>query len=722
MADGAPGLRPVDFDPFEPAAARPIRLPLTEPQAEMWTAAAMRREANCSYNQCFAFTLEGPLRVESLRAALDQVVARHEALRVVIAAGRHRPDAAAAVLRRAAAHDLSDLDPDAREREWSSACCNTSARRRSISPRARWSARSSCASPRSGHRFVLTAHHIVCDGWSSAVLFSDLGRLYAADRVGIPAQLGPAASYEEYVAEQMSRDRVAAAAADEEYWAAQYPDGAPVLDLPAHRAATRHEDLPQRPRGPADRRRVVRRDQADRSAIRSHALRDAGRRVRGARATACPASRTSWWAFRSPGSLSSRTPRSSPIASTPCPASRASTRTRRSPSTFARSVTSSPKPRTTRDLTFGSLVRRLQLPRDPSRTPLVGMTFSIDKIGAPFDFGDVTIASLDTPKSYSNFELQVNVVDSGSDLLLECDYNADLFDESHASPMALALRNLLRGVVARPDDAVATLPMLDEDEQAHDPRRVERHGGRLPVTEAPASRCSRRRSAGARTLWRWRVTAEERFTYAELDRRRQGLARRLRRMGVGPERPRRRADGAVARISSSPWSAILKAGGAYVPLDPAYPTRSRRVHVGGLGRAVVVTATRTSSPDLAATGAQTIVFDGRERRRGRRKRPGGRRTPRRSGVRDVHVGLDRRSRRASRSSHRTCADCSTRLGADWFGFGPETSGRCSTSVCVRLLRLRDLGRVVVRRAAGRRSSGSAARSTTSARCSATRAR
>ena len=79
--------------------------------------------------------------------------------------------------------------------------------------------------------------------------------------------------------------------------------------------------------------------------------------------------------------------------------------------------------------TFGSLVRRLQLPRDPSRTPLVGMTFSIDKVGAPFDFGDVTIASLSTPKSYSNFELQVNVVDSGSDLLLECDYNADLFDE-----------------------------------------------------------------------------------------------------------------------------------------------------------------------------------------------------------------------------------------------------------------------------------------------------
>ena len=122
---------------------------------------------------------------------------------------------------------------------------------------------------RGRHRFVLTAHHIVCDGWSSAVLFSEVGRLYAADCLGIPAQLGPAASYEEYVAEQMSHDQVAAAAADEEHWAAQYADGAPVLDLPLSRSPPAHEDLPQRPRGPADRRRAVRRDQADRSTVRS---------------------------------------------------------------------------------------------------------------------------------------------------------------------------------------------------------------------------------------------------------------------------------------------------------------------------------------------------------------------------------------------------------------------------------------------------------------------
>ena len=44
------------------------------------------------------------------------------------------------------------------------------------------------------HRLVFTAHHVVVDGWSSAVIFGDLAKIYAADRFGLPATLPPAAS------------------------------------------------------------------------------------------------------------------------------------------------------------------------------------------------------------------------------------------------------------------------------------------------------------------------------------------------------------------------------------------------------------------------------------------------------------------------------------------------------------------------------------------------
>ncbi len=42
----------------------------------------MGDDANCSYNQCFVLTLQGELSVESLHAALSEVVRRHEALRI----------------------------------------------------------------------------------------------------------------------------------------------------------------------------------------------------------------------------------------------------------------------------------------------------------------------------------------------------------------------------------------------------------------------------------------------------------------------------------------------------------------------------------------------------------------------------------------------------------------------------------------------------------------
>src|SRR5207302_8037 len=58
--------------------------------------------------------------------------------------------------------------------------------------------------------------------------------------------------------------------------------------------------------------------------------------------------------------------------------------------------------------------------------------------------------------------------------------------------------------------------------------------------------------------------------YGELDRRANGLARRLRALSVGPESRvavclERSAELVIALL------AVLKAGGAYVPLDPEYP-------------------------------------------------------------------------------------------------------------------------------------------------------
>jgi amino acid adenylation domain-containing protein len=87
----------------------------------------------------------------------------------------------------------------------------------------------------------------------------------------------------------------------------------------------------------------------------------------------------------------------------------------------------------------------------------------------------------------------------------------------------------------------------------------------------------------------------DRLTYAELDRRSDALAERLRALGVGPEvlvglAVPRSPEIVVALL------AVLKAGGAYLPLDPAYPEARRAFMIEDAGVAVML-----SSKDLRDT-------------------------------------------------------------------------------------------------------------------------
>src|SRR3954471_2051118 len=62
------------------AAARPDRLPLSFAQQRLWVADQLDPDA-ASYNMATALRLRGPLDRAALAAALDGLVARHEALR-----------------------------------------------------------------------------------------------------------------------------------------------------------------------------------------------------------------------------------------------------------------------------------------------------------------------------------------------------------------------------------------------------------------------------------------------------------------------------------------------------------------------------------------------------------------------------------------------------------------------------------------------------------------
>ena len=60
-----------------------------------------------------------------------------------------------------------------------------------------------------------------------------------------------------------------------------------------------------------------------------------------------------------------------------------------------------------------------------------------------------------------NFDLFLNIVDTGNGLRLECDYSTGLYDEATIARWMQSYRTLLEAIVANPAQSVATLEILE---------------------------------------------------------------------------------------------------------------------------------------------------------------------------------------------------------------------------------------------------------------------
>ncbi|MEJ3749201.1 amino acid adenylation domain-containing protein, partial [Actinomycetes bacterium KLBMP 9797] len=158
---------------------RPERPPLSYAQARLWFLHRLDR-STAAYHMPIAVRLDGDLDVAALRAAFDDVVARHEALRTV----------------------YPEVDGEPYQRVLDSAEVGTVLRTADVSPAAldevvRRTARQpfdlATEAPLRVHLFtvdggyvlLMVAHHIAVDGWSAGVLWRDLAAAYGARLAGV---------------------------------------------------------------------------------------------------------------------------------------------------------------------------------------------------------------------------------------------------------------------------------------------------------------------------------------------------------------------------------------------------------------------------------------------------------------------------------------------------------------------------------------------------------
>ena len=93
---------------------------------------------------------------------------------------------------------------------------------------------------------ILTAHHVICDGWSLDVLIHDLCAFYLEELSGITASLQPAESFLGYVQTVAERQRSDDFRRASNYWHAKFADGFPVLVLPTDHKVSGRRDFKAR--------------------------------------------------------------------------------------------------------------------------------------------------------------------------------------------------------------------------------------------------------------------------------------------------------------------------------------------------------------------------------------------------------------------------------------------------------------------------------------------
>jgi natural product biosynthesis luciferase-like monooxygenase protein len=186
-----------------------------------------------------ALALSGRLDAEALRAALEEVVARHEALRTRFFDLDGRPVQAIVppgplTLRRC---DLRDLPADRRAGEMKRLTAQESAVPFDLAT-GRLLRATLVRQAEAEHTLLLTLHHIAADGWSLGVLVREMALLYTARLAGRPSPLPPLpVQYKDYAAWQREWMTGEVLARQLDHWRRHLGDRVPDLVLPTDRPA-----------------------------------------------------------------------------------------------------------------------------------------------------------------------------------------------------------------------------------------------------------------------------------------------------------------------------------------------------------------------------------------------------------------------------------------------------------------------------------------------------
>ena len=583
--------------------------PLSHGQRGLWFLYQMDRQSP-AYNVCYPSRIRSPLDVEALRRALQTFIRRHPALRTTF---EERDGELVQRVHESIPLPFEVVDASSWSEETLRERFEAEAHRPFDLERGPLVRMHLFRRAADDHIFVLTVHHIVGDFWSLILVLEEMQARYPAMRDGRPSSLpAPAREYRDFVDWQAE---LLAGPEGERLWAYWQRElaGAPtVLDLPI-----------DRPRPPLFSRRG--------GAAPWRVDLELARRLK---ALAASESTTLYAVLlaafqvllgRYTGQAdflvgSPFVGRNRPgfegvigyfINMLPIRADLAGDPTfrallRRCGATVLDALEH-------QDYPFALMVERLNVTRDLSRSPLIQVSFTLEKAhrpgqlgawrfflppsGATLNVGGLQVEQYYVEQHASQSDLEMVFEEGDGTLEGMLRYNSDLFEPETVRRMVGHFLTLLDGIADDPDRQISRLSWLTEAER----RLVLRDWNETRV-DFPQGLCLHHlfERQAARTPDAIAISSDLGWlTYAELEARSNRLAHRMVALGVG----RGKLVALCLERSPETIAAILgtlKAGAAYVPLDTGAPAERLRMILDDTRPRALVTrrSLRDGLPDL----------------------------------------------------------------------------------------------------------------------------
>jgi amino acid adenylation domain-containing protein len=595
--------------------AEESRAPMTESQREIFLAAVLGDDASCAYNESFSLHLRGKLQVEALRAGLNALVMRHEALRATVDPDGTTLHFLPELKLEVPLRDLTDFDPFERDAELKRLLAEDARRPFDLvhGPMIRAQI---VRIELDYYVLMVTSHHIVCDGWSTNVLIDELAKVYTATVEGGATELPPVIRFSDYARTLSANLASAENARIEAYWLSQFADVPVSLELRLDRprpSVKSYNGATFRMNIDADSYRHIKQLGSKRGCTLFVTL------LAGFKALLHRLSNYDDIVVGIPaagqssiegGDLVGHCVNFLPLR----------TRFGRDLS-FSALLTSVKKTLLdaydNQPYTYGTLVRKLAIRRDPSRLPLTEVQFNLESIGGNSNFTGLSVKADPNPKHAVNFDIFLNVIESEQGLVIDCDYNTDLFERSTVERWLKQYETLLLSAVPNPNELIDALPLvpssgatvakasshIDEqqllDQWNNTGTDYPRDKSIVQVFEAQVARTP---NAVAVSF------GDKSISYRELNTKANQLARHLRRLGINTE------DMVVCCLERSieliiALIGVLKAGGAYVPLDPTLPKERLDYILSDTRGRVMLSQKKLIDLGLAKLNISSIALD-----------------------------------------------------------------------------------------------------------------